>query len=445
MKVLHHALSDKGKSRHYQEDDWMVLPHVLQYSEAQYDEKSVLSGVCAAYIISDGMGGAAGGDIASHIAVVTIADYLTIHCLCSDDEDAGTLLDNAIKSANEAILSKIEEDNQLRGMGATLVAGIIAHENIHISWVGDSRCYRFHPDSGLTLLTKDHSYVQSLVDQGLLEETEASGHPNKNLILRSLGQEEVTADHCTVKISDRDVFMFCTDGLNTMLTDHEIKFILSQDKSLENIAAQLIQSANDHGGHDNITVILVKCIMDEQQQSIVSVADRAAKSPAVQKPDSAKRLAILSVVIVSVLCLSAVLRFYLKSDKMSTGKLLPENFADSVSRSQEGETSIADTLENLISEIESIDSAFITKEYPNLSISYEVRMGVYTNIADAEKAMEKYKNEFPNTAFELRTNVKSGYGLYAVNFVNKHSAQDFLTATKNENGVIIFNKFSQNE
>jgi hypothetical protein len=287
--------------------------------------------------------------------------------------------------------------------------------------------------------------VQSLVDQGLLEETEASDHPNKNLILRSLGQDEVSADYCKVKISDRDVYLFCTDGLNTMLTDHEIGKILSQDKSLENIAEQLIQSANDHGGHDNITVILVKCIMDEQQQSTVSVPDRAAKSPAVQKPDSAKRRAILSVLIVSLLCLSAVLWFYLNSDKMSTGILIPENFADSVYRSQEDETSITDTLENLISEIESIDSAFITKEYPNLSISYEVRMGVYTNIADAEKAMEKYKNEFPNTAFELRTNVKTGYGLYAINFVNKHSAQDFLSQSKNENGVIIFNKFSQNE
>ncbi len=208
------------------------------------------------FAVADGMGGHAGGDVASRIAV-DVVDELTARAA----GDPGAQLEAAIHSAHTAILKAARADAALTGMGTTFTAlwlradntgGVIAH-------VGDSRAYRYR-DQGLTRLTRDQTWVQMQVDAGVLSEDQARRHPYAAMLTCALGIEDVDLE---VQVSDvdcrhGDLFLLCTDGLLARLGDHDLPAILGGDSDLDPIADALIDRANAAGGPDNISVALIR-------------------------------------------------------------------------------------------------------------------------------------------------------------------------------------------
>lgn len=202
------------------------------------------------WVIADGMGGHAAGDVASGIAVREIARCIELN----------QSLTEAIESAHRSILSAAEHDRRLRDMGSTVVAVKLAGNRYEIAWVGDSRAYLWN--DGLHRLTKDHSYIQLMIDSGVLSEEDASAHPHANVISQALGAGDSLSDRIKVdtvsgELGANDTLLLCTDGLTSELSDRDIAVILSVTAENKARTDQLIAAALKAGGKDNVTVIVL--------------------------------------------------------------------------------------------------------------------------------------------------------------------------------------------
>jgi len=215
------------------------------------DENSAL------LIVADGMGGHNGGKTASSSAIDTIAqNILEGYHPSLSDEDAEELLRCSIASANESIYEAAFVNEDLRGMGTTVVVALVVDGMMYTANVGDSRLY-VYSSKKLKQITKDHSYVESLVSKGLISKDEAKTHPQKNIITRAIGLDSfVDIDIFKTSVSKNDVIFMCTDGLYGFVTEKEIIRILKGD--IEKASQELVSLANDNGGRDNISVITVK-------------------------------------------------------------------------------------------------------------------------------------------------------------------------------------------
>lgn len=207
------------------------------------------------FIVCDGMGGHQGGAVAAGMAVENIRAYLENHYF-DLPEDA---MKAAIEYANAVIYRRSREVTELLGMGTTLVMAIIRNDKVFYAHAGDSRMYIFSANK-LYRLTRDHSYVQKLLDKGLITEEEAENHPRKNEITNALGiAPEIEMDIVAAPLIPAigDMIMLCTDGLNVMMNDEEIAQILAENLDVQHKAMKLTQSANEKGGIDNTTVQLI--------------------------------------------------------------------------------------------------------------------------------------------------------------------------------------------
>ncbi len=238
------------------------------------------------WVVADGMGGHAAGDEASKLAVDAIYFFLHQQTVW---EDIPNLLIQAIDYANQNIYQYALQYPQKRGMGTTVVVALVRDNTITIGHVGDSRAYRYNPETGLQALTKDHSFVQELVNQGLITEQEAHYHPRKNEITRALGtKENVIPDIQQHTIRKNDIFLLMTDGICSLLTHNEIQQILS-DTTLnsQQIAEKLVNKANELGGYDNSTVQVIsfKQTQNNQNQSLAdtNVLELSFKNDAQKK------------------------------------------------------------------------------------------------------------------------------------------------------------------
>ena len=230
------ALTDRGRKRSSNEDAFGV---------------SIEHGV---YVVCDGMGGAAAGEVASAMAVDEVMRLLTGQPEPPQPEEA----EKAILSANKAILARSLRDSRLAGMGTTLVALIAAETNLWILNVGDSRSYRLR-NGQLEQITLDHSLVEEQVREGRMTPAEALCSPLRNMITRALGTQAcITPDIFALEPEPGDLFLLCSDGLTRELTDPLIESILLIDLPLDELCARLIKAANKAGGHDNITCLLVR-------------------------------------------------------------------------------------------------------------------------------------------------------------------------------------------
>ena len=231
------ALTDRGRKRPSNEDAFGF---------------SVEHGV---FVVCDGMGGAAAGEIASSIAVDEILSHLTAHR--EADAALPELAEKAVCAANEAIYSRAQRNQRLNGMGTTLVTLVVEERRAWVFNVGDSRCYRFR-EGRLEQVTLDHSLVEEQVRMGRMSHSEALRSPLRNVITRALGTQNcVTPDCFEFQAEPGDLFMLCSDGLTRELTDSAIESILGSKVPLEDRCARLIESAKKAGGHDNITCVLV--------------------------------------------------------------------------------------------------------------------------------------------------------------------------------------------
>lgn len=201
------------------------------------------------WLVADGMGGHDHGEVASALAR---------DILLAAVED-GLPLDKAIQEANEAVCSKATGD--YTGMGTTVVATHLDKNRFRVDWVGDSRAYHYQAaGDSLRQITTDHSYVQELLAGGAISPEQAENHPQRHVITQALGvtaPADLRVDTVKGKLRPGDVLLLCSDGLNNELDDEAIAEILGQNKSLEQKADQLVQSALDNGGSDNVSVALL--------------------------------------------------------------------------------------------------------------------------------------------------------------------------------------------
>ncbi|HEY6398135.1 MAG TPA: Stp1/IreP family PP2C-type Ser/Thr phosphatase [Solirubrobacteraceae bacterium] len=204
------------------------------------------------FVVADGMGGAQAGEVASRIAIEAFARGLP---------DTGTpeaRLADRVREANRQIYERSLEERDRAGMGTTLTAAYLDDARLAIAHVGDSRAYLFR-NGALTRLTQDHSLVEELVKQGKLTEEEAAEHPQRSIITRALGPEpEVEVDTSTFEVEPGDLLLLCSDGLTTMVPEERVAEILASGGPVDRIAQKLIDEANEAGGRDNITVVLLR-------------------------------------------------------------------------------------------------------------------------------------------------------------------------------------------
>jgi len=207
-------------------------------------------------LVSDGMGGAKAGEVASSMAVQCLHEFLM--GLKSPLKDPEALLKKAIEHANTTIFRRSEAEDACRGMGTTMTGVWIVDTFCYLGHVGDSRAYLFH-DGVLQQLTRDHSLMNFLIDYGVMTSDQAESHVNRNIILEALGvKKDVSADTGCLTLQEGDTILLCSDGLYSTMDDEEIKAFLVKEKDLESLSKNLISEANSRGGPDNITVVLCR-------------------------------------------------------------------------------------------------------------------------------------------------------------------------------------------
>ena len=214
------------------------------------------------YVVADGMGGHNHGEVASRLAVRSVREKLTGGPAWSVPAPVGDggvqpRLRRSIEFAHQQICAAMSDDAGLLGMGTTIICAMLSGQKLIIGHVGDSRAYRRR--SGLLeLLTNDHTWVYEQVLAGFLSEAEALQHPLRSVVTRALGGDDCGADITEADARAGDLFLLCSDGLNSMLTDDEIGAWLAADASLEEICYGLVNAANANGGIDNVTVVLLQ-------------------------------------------------------------------------------------------------------------------------------------------------------------------------------------------
>ena len=254
---------------------------VREHNEDSYLVRSPVFAVC------DGMGGHAAGEVASAIAVSTIAEHAPLHV---DD----ILLGAAVEKANAAVIEGAENGTGRPGMGCTATCVLIEKDRMAIAHVGDSRIYLLH-DGTLVRLTHDHSYVEELVDAGEITADEARVHPSRSVITRALGSDpDMYADHFTLDVALGDRVILCSDGLSSMVEDSEIEAIAVSSTTPQAAADNLVAAALTEGGHDNVTVIVVDVIDDGAVDKHRQALNRRAFTIAIAALVTLAALAMLS-------------------------------------------------------------------------------------------------------------------------------------------------------
>jgi protein phosphatase len=236
------ALSDRGRKRPNNEDAFGL---------------SADDGV---YLVCDGLGGAAAGEIASALAVDEVLRRFSSRAGFAPLED---LVNEAVCAANLAILSRAQRTPRLKGMGTTLVGLAVESRRVLVFNVGDSRCYRLRNhspgQSGLRQISLDHSLVSEMVQKGEMTRAEAMHSNYRNVITRALGSDDsVTPDRFELEAEPGDLFLLCSDGLTSEVDDSKIETILAADLPLDILCARLVEAAIKVGGRDNITCLLLR-------------------------------------------------------------------------------------------------------------------------------------------------------------------------------------------
>ncbi|MBO4396473.1 MAG: Stp1/IreP family PP2C-type Ser/Thr phosphatase [Eubacterium sp.] len=206
------------------------------------------------FLVADGMGGHNAGDLASRTCIDAFVSQLG----ATNKRTPVSCMEDAIREANRAIFEKAKEDVHYQGMGTTLVGMTIEEDTAYIVNIGDSRLYQLREQ--LRQITTDHSLVEEMVLSGEIDKDEMRTHPNKNIITRALGTTGDPKPDCfELDTRSGDVYLLCSDGLSNMIDDKTIESVVNDgEKSLEEIGKKLVDMANEAGGKDNISVVLVR-------------------------------------------------------------------------------------------------------------------------------------------------------------------------------------------
>ncbi len=238
FKLVYVAQTDKGLVREINEDSFLTRAPL--------------------FAVADGMGGHRSGELASKVALREFARYLKRRKLITK-----ATLSKAFQQANRAVFDRAQEDKNHQGMGTTLTAVMIKNRKLLVGHVGDSRLYLFRKGE-LSQLTEDHSLVTQLVNQGKIKPEEANQHPQRNLITKAVGaNNKLEPDIFSFSLKKGDRILLCTDGLTSMVSKAEIASIMTT-LNLKEVAANLVRASNQHGGEDNITVVLLEAVKSKE-------------------------------------------------------------------------------------------------------------------------------------------------------------------------------------
>lgn len=212
------------------------------------------------FVVADGMGGHNGGEIASKIAIDTIKNNFNDYSneIAEEKLSVENFIRKTLELSNEEIYKYAMENEAYKGMGTTATMGCIFKDKLFIGNIGDSRAYIIR-DNDITQITNDHSLVAELVKNGTITKEEAVNHPQKNVITRALGTDiNVKTDIYNFNLEEHDIILLCTDGLTNLVSEIDIMKFINDSEDIQNICDNLINHANDNGGYDNSTVIIIK-------------------------------------------------------------------------------------------------------------------------------------------------------------------------------------------
>lgn len=210
------------------------------------------------FIVADGMGGHNAGDFASAFAVRVMVDSVKGNA----DFNPIKVIRHGIEVANHELIEQAKKSEERKGMGTTIVVATVVGNYVYVANVGDSRLYV--AGDHITQITKDHSLVQEMVRMGELTEEDARNHPDKNIITRALGAEEtVNIDFFDFKLERDSNILMCSDGLSNMVSNEEIQEIIQSESEVQEKGKALLRLANEHGGKDNIAVVLIEPFTEE--------------------------------------------------------------------------------------------------------------------------------------------------------------------------------------
>jgi PPM family protein phosphatase len=237
------CLSDRGKVRPHNEDSCGVFEN--------------RDGLTLA-VVADGMGGHRAGDVASSMATSILKELWEQSSNIEKPDLAENWLRTHIEQLNSKLYKHSQENSECLGMGTTIDAVICSSTFATIAHIGDSRCYLSNTN-GFNQITNDHTLVNELVKSGQISKEDAEHHPRKNVILRALGTEQtVEIDMKTIILEEGDLLLLCSDGLTNKVQESELNHVLHKNEELEKKAQLLVQMANDNGGEDNITLVIVQ-------------------------------------------------------------------------------------------------------------------------------------------------------------------------------------------
>ncbi len=235
-------ISDKGRCRELNEDALLVLPK---------------EGI---FVVADGVGGNNSGELASGETVKCVADYMRRNPISAqtDRRDIRRQMQECVREVNTHVISISREFPENRGMASTLLLCFIKNDKAYFYNIGDSRAYTKRGRE-VVLLTEDHTYVNTLLNLGVITEEEAKHHEQGNLITRAIGAEENTqGDFYQRKLKDGDIIVLCTDGLYNEIKENKFKELTEENLSMQQLAEKMVEEANSAGGKDNITVVCLK-------------------------------------------------------------------------------------------------------------------------------------------------------------------------------------------
>lgn len=282
MNIKISAITDVGKERMNNEDAITICSDIEKQNWDLNNSTNyqTLGKYGCLMVVADGMGGSNNGEIASSIAIDTIKKCFTEEIVCKLDLTEVNIYKHiytVFQQANNAILEHVTNDPNSIGLGTTIVLTWIIHNYAYIAWCGDSRCYCYNQDFGLKQLTKDHSYVQELVDKGEIAASQVYNHPDSNIITRCLGDVDVYTepDIITYKIQDGDILLSCSDGLSGYCNDKSIeKVMFNYYDQVDLCKDHLLHLALNIGGQDNITIALCATLSDSKILPVVTLSTK---------------------------------------------------------------------------------------------------------------------------------------------------------------------------
>ena len=239
--IKSYAITDIGRKRQLNQD-------------FIYLSETPIGNLPNVFIVADGMGGHNAGDYASRYAVETVVEEIG----ASFEKNPVKIMGRAIDKANAMIRQRAREDVSLNGMGTTMVIATCMGKYLEVANVGDSRLYVVH-ENRIEQVTQDHSLVEEMVRMGGIDRASARNHPDKNIITRAIGARDyIEADFFNLELQTGDMILLCSDGLTNMIEDDVIYRILTNGRSLKNRVEELVETANQNGGKDNISVIVIE-------------------------------------------------------------------------------------------------------------------------------------------------------------------------------------------